>query len=154
MMNPDITLHPDITFYYDRDCGFCEASATLLAKLSRVRMIGASPDDQSLPAEVRRHISTEAVAMIPVTAIATIPAEAAVVEPGVKSGRKFRYGHEAIGIALREGGTKTLFRCAGTLLLFPPLTKLWSFIYKVVASNRHKISAVLGLNACKLDSAR
>ncbi|MBU5625256.1 MULTISPECIES: DCC1-like thiol-disulfide oxidoreductase family protein [Corynebacterium] len=145
-MNPDITLHPDITFYYDRDCGFCEASVTLLAKLSRVRMIGPSPEDQSLPAEVRQHISAEAVAMI--------PAEAAVVEPGVKSARKFWYGHEAIGIALREGGTKTLFRCAGTLLLFPPLTKLWSSIYKVVASNRHKISAVLGLKACKLDSAR
>ena len=139
-------MNPDITFYYDRDCGFCEASVTLLAKLSRARMIGASPEDQYLPAEVRQHISAEAVAMI--------PAEASVVESGIKSGRRFRYGHEAIGIALREGGTKTLFRCAGTLLLFPPLTKLWSFIYKVVASNRHRISAVLGLNACKLDSTR
>lgn len=139
-------MNPDITFYYDRDCGFCEASVTLLAKLSRARMIGASPEDQSLPAEVRQRISAEAVAII--------PAEAAVVEPGAKSGREFRYGHEAIGIALREGGTKALFRCAGTFLLFPPLTKLWSFIYRAVAANRHKISAALGLNACKLDSAR
>lgn len=147
-------MNPDITFYYDRDCGFCEASVTLLAKLSGVRMIGASPEDQSLPEEVRQHISAEAVAMLPTPAVATIPAEAAVGEPGAKSGREFRYGHEAIGIALCEGGTKALFRCAGTFLLFPPLTKLWSFIYKVVASNRHRISAVLGLNACKLDSTR
>lgn len=146
MMNPDITLHSDITFYYDRDCGFCETSANILAKLSGVRMIGASPEDQSVPAEVRQHISVEAVA--------TIPTEAAVVEPGAKSGRKFLYGHEAIGIAMREGGEKALIRCAGTFLLFPSLTKLWSFIYKAVASNRHDISAVLGLSAYKLDSAR
>ncbi|OFM50996.1 hypothetical protein HMPREF2681_05015 [Corynebacterium sp. HMSC064H12] len=58
-------MNPDITFYYDRDCGFCEASVTLLAKLSGVRMIGASPEDQSLPEEVRQHISAEAVAMLP-----------------------------------------------------------------------------------------
>ena len=90
-------------------------------------------EEQSLPEEVRQHISAEAVAMLPTPAVATIPAEAAVGEPGAKSGREFRYGHEAIGIALREGGTKALFRCAGTFLLFPPLTKLWSFIYKAVS---------------------
>lgn len=138
-MNPSTTFDPEIVFYYDRDCGFCEASATLLAKLSNAQMAGASPENQALPAEVRQHISAEAVAM---------------TDTGAKSDRVFRYGHEAIGIALRDAGEKPLIRCAGALLLFPPLRKLWSFIYRVIASNRHHISTVFGLNACKIDSAK
>ncbi|WP_368410418.1 DCC1-like thiol-disulfide oxidoreductase family protein [Corynebacterium sp.] len=134
-MNPSTTFDPEIVFYYDRDCGFCEASATLLARISNAHVVGASPENQALPVEVRQHISAEAVAM---------------TDTGAKSNRIFRYGHEAIGIVLRHAGKKSLFRCAGALLLFPLLRKLWSFIYRVIASNRQQISIAFGLNACNI----
>lgn len=120
---------PPVTFFYDRDCGFCEASANLLSSLSRANVVAATAQDTSLPTEVRSEIDTQAVAF---------------------DGEEYWYGHQAIGVTLQHNANQVLWRIAGSLLMFQPLSRPWSLAYRFVARHRGKLSTLVGKNSCDL----
>lgn len=116
-------------FYFDVDCGFCQACVRVLARLAEFDSVAARADVPSLPAEVRSTIASEASAY---------------------DGHRFSYGHEAIGVVLRHGGRTALIRAAGTLILASPLRPVLSRAYAFIAARRHKMGKLVGAQACAL----
>lgn len=53
-------------------------------------------------------------------------------------------GHRAIGAALRDGGGAWWVRLAGRVLLLRPLDRMWSGVYRLVATNRPLFSRLMG----------
>lgn len=118
-----------VEFFYDRDCGLCQASAQILEKITRARTIAAGPDDDTVPTIVRHTIDHAAIA---------------------HSGLQSYVGHRAIGAALRDGGKHSVIRLAGNILLARALEPLWAKTYEYVATHRHTIGAALGITSCRI----
>lgn len=53
-------------------------------------------------------------------------------------------GHRAVGAALVHGGGDRWTRLLGRVLLLRPLDRLWSGVYRLVATNRPLVSRIVG----------
>lgn len=118
-------------FYYDADCGFCQQSARLLRLLTDAHLdvLPAHPQDRNVPVAVATEIATHAVA---------------------HCGDEFFFGHEAIGQTLRAYGRCAGIRLVGNLLCSEAMGPLWGWGYQLIAKNRHRLSRLVGTQACKL----
>ena len=122
------------TVVYDADCGVCLYLARVLARLDHGRHVTfrANDDLAGLPAVVTPELVEQTVVVIhPDGTITTCEhgiADAARVIPGV-------------GPVLRA------------LILLPGLRQLFGWLYGVVATRRHRISAALGMGQCGLPEA-
>lgn len=139
---------PSAVFFFDGDCGFCQWSAEHLRRICA----GAGGDSAPMriepawkdaaPPEVASHIERFAVYR---------PAwdEGAESAEGAGEARPAVYlGHKAIGTALRRHGRTTLWRLAGRVLCFRPLSPLFRAVYRLVANNRHRLGPLVGVEAC------
>jgi predicted DCC family thiol-disulfide oxidoreductase YuxK len=118
----------ELVVVYDTDCGICHASARLLARLdplSQLRLLGN--DDDALPPGVTPTLAAETIC---------------VVDPS--NGRCFVRAR-AVGRILR---TLPGWAPLGLLVDAPGIAQLCDAGYRLVARNRHRISAALGLAAC------
>lgn len=118
-------------FFYDATCSFCESASTRLDQLtSGMEIRAASTHSADLPAAVVENIDRFAVYL-----------------PGGSADRA-ELGHRAIGAALRDHGRHRLIRVAGAVLLIRALSLLFAGVYRLIANNRHRIGAAMGLDAC------
>lgn len=139
---------PSAVFFFDGDCGFCQWSAEHLRRICA----GAGGDSAPMriepawkdaaPPEVAPHIERFAVYH---------PAwdEGAESAESTGEARPTVYlGHKAIGTALRRHGRTKLWRLAGRVLCFRPLSPLFRAVYRLVANNRHRLGPLVGVEAC------
>lgn len=104
-------------FIYDRDCGFCQRSATRLQKLA--------PGITIRPASLRHHAIFR------------------------RNGHDW-LGHHAIGAALANGAEGRVLRGVGKLLNVNILDRPFGAIYRLIASQRHRLSRLVGAPACTI----
>ncbi|GAA1474846.1 DCC1-like thiol-disulfide oxidoreductase family protein [Corynebacterium felinum] len=116
-------------FYYDADCGFCDASARVLQRLCPSIVVIPAWSEGDFSQCVREHISTEAVAIVD-------------HEP--------YFGHEAIGATLRAAGRLSFIRLAGNVLCAGVLRPLWRRVYRSIALRRHQLGPLIGADACRI----
>lgn len=118
-------------FYFDGDCGFCERCAQLLGLLvdARLSVLPVYRRGSGFPVQVVSEIETHAVAEL---------------------GGEFFYGHEAIGQTLRAHGRCAAIRLIGNLLCINVMGPLWGWGYQLIARNRHRLSRIVGVQACGL----
>ncbi|MBV7303022.1 DCC1-like thiol-disulfide oxidoreductase family protein [Corynebacterium sp. TAE3-ERU2] len=108
-------------FYYDGDCGFCQACALKLAQLApQVAVEPATPSDEGLARVVRAEITDHAL---------------------YTTGLRLYRGNAAIGMALRQHGRSLGVRTLGLACLLPGA----GIVYRWVARNRRHISRLLRL---------
>jgi predicted DCC family thiol-disulfide oxidoreductase YuxK len=126
-----------LTVVFDQDCGVCTATAQWLAARDRsIRLIGNGA--QSLPAGVPREETADTVFVVD---------EAA----GLVWTRAEAIARLLCGLpGLRNLG----WRLFGALLRLPLVRWLARRGYDSFARRRHRVSAALGLTACKVPPAR
>ncbi|WP_080745484.1 DCC1-like thiol-disulfide oxidoreductase family protein [Corynebacterium ulcerans] len=120
-----------LEFYFDRDCGFCEVSAGVLARLCpSVRIIPAAPDSSPGSSYVGKNISHSAVARV---------------------NNSWSQGANAIASILESGGSNAGLRCVGRALKNPVVAPFAGVIYRLIAINRHRLGPLIGAEACRLN---
>lgn len=148
---------PSAVFFFDGDCGFCQWSAEHLRRICA----GAGGDSAPMriepawkdaaPSDVAPHIGRFAVYR-PAWDEGAEGAESAESAEGAEDAGETRptvyLGHKAIGTALRCHGRTTLWRLAGRVLCFRPLSPLFRAGYRLVANNRHRLGPLVGVEAC------
>lgn len=132
--NEYLSTGPELTVFYDADCGFCSHSAAVLRALDR----GGRLD------------------VVPLTGAATRFPDAPPVEHlmdrmhvRARSGRWFIGGQAWIRIA--DG--VPLMRPLGHVARLPLIRSLVEPVYTTVARNRHNLSRLLGDEACAIQPA-
>jgi len=117
----------EITLVYDTDCGICHQSARVLKRLDpleQVRFVG-NDDDAARPAQVSRELADRTMVV-------------------VQGDRQW----------IRAAGFAKVFRTLpgwaplGWFMSIPGIAQLANVVYDLVARNRHRISARLGMAAC------
>ncbi|UBI05844.1 DUF393 domain-containing protein [Corynebacterium falsenii] len=148
---------PSAVFFFDGDCGFCQWSAEHLRRICA----GAGGDSAPMriepawkdaaPSDVAPHIERFAVYR-PAWDESAESAESGESAGGAQVAGESRptvyLGHKAIGTALRRHGRTTLWRLAGRVLCFRPLSPLFRTVYRLVANNRHRLGPLVGVEAC------
>ncbi|APT92034.1 hypothetical protein CPHO_03005 [Corynebacterium phocae] len=112
-------------FYFDPDCGFCQASARVLQRWCRpeLQVTGGTPSDPAaVTAEIRRHAV-------------------------YSNGGHYFFGHAAIAHCLQDAGASWMARALGRLAGLPVIPRL---LYWAVARNRARLSRLLGTHTCRL----
>ena len=151
---------PSAVFFFDGDCGFCQWSAEHLRRICA----GAGGDSAPMriepawkdaaPSDVAPHIERFAVyrSAWDWSAESGESAEGAENAESAESAGEARpavfLGHKAIGTALRRHGRTMLWRLAGRVLCFRPLSPLFRAVYRLVANNRHRLGPLVGVEAC------
>ncbi|MBH5299562.1 DCC1-like thiol-disulfide oxidoreductase family protein [Corynebacterium silvaticum] len=116
-----------LEFYFDRDCGFCEVSAGVLARLCpSTHIIPAVPDSSY----VGKNISHSAVSRV---------------------NNSWYQGANAIASILENGGRNAGLRCAGRALKNPVVAPFAGIVYRLIAINRHRLGPLVGAEACRLN---
>jgi predicted DCC family thiol-disulfide oxidoreductase YuxK len=117
--------------FYDADCGFCTRSARLLRRLDHGRRLQLTP----------LQLATEATRDAP-------PLDVLLHAMHVRDGA----GRWSVGGAawLRIAQDVPLLRPLGFLAQLPVIRALVEPTYAVVAGNRHRISRLLGDEACPI----
>jgi predicted DCC family thiol-disulfide oxidoreductase YuxK len=114
-----------LTVVYDADCGVCQATVAWLRKRGSFDFVGNDADP--LPAGVERAETEHTVVVL-------------------DGPRKLVRG-QAVSRLLRElRGWSVL----GVLMQAPGIRRLADFGYDQFATRRHRVSAALGMNSCKV----
>ena len=119
---------------YDADCGICTHSARLLRRLDRGRRLDLTPLGAA-------------------TGLADAPPPDVL---GEALHVRDAAGRWAVGGAalVQIGRALPLLRPFALVAGLPGIRRLVEPAYRIVARNRHRISRVLGLTACRVDRAR
>lgn len=122
------------TILFDGDCGICTQSAELARRLDRTGQFTITPYYE---------FSTEALASYGLSYETCVDYLQVVGEEG-----QVYSGHNAVNyVGLRLFPVSIAF---GVLQFFPPLIWLEAIAYALIAKNRTRISAALGLTACRV----
>lgn len=113
---------------FDGDCAFCTTCADAVEK--RIR-----PDAEIV-----------AWQFADLTELGVTEAQATEAVQWVQADGTVRSGHEAIAAMLSTSGP--IWRVIGRILLLPGISWLGAQVYRLVASNRHRLPG--GTPACKL----
>ncbi len=130
MQNPNQT--PNLILFYDSDCGVCSRSVRWLIGQGGERILAVAYHDSTRIAEYpqidRNHADSGVQALL---------AGQSVV---FKDAR-------AIAQCLCQSKS---WRWLGQLIDLPPIRPLAALGYRIFARNRHHVSRLLGLTACKV----
>lgn len=145
---------PSAVFFFDGDCGFCQWSAEHLRRIcageggdsAPMRIEPAWKD--AAPSDVAPHIERFAVYRSAWDESAEGAESAESAEDAGEARPTVYLGHKAIGTALRRHGRRKLWRLAGRVLSFRPLSPLFRAVYRLVANNRHRFGPLVGVEAC------
>lgn len=119
------------TLIYDGDCGICQASVGLLARLGcRAEMVPSHEWLRTHPDDADRCAD----------AVVLITDDGTVLE-----------AERAVAGALRRSSVPAPI--AGRVIDAPGVRRLAGLVYRRVAANRARLSAALGLDACALPAA-
>ncbi|CAN5450975.1 hypothetical protein BH20CHL6_BH20CHL6_05860 [soil metagenome] len=126
---------PRLRVLYDGDCGFCTRSADLLRRLDRQGRLDLIP----------LQLAAETMADVPDT-------DALLEAMHVRDAR----GRWSVGGAawIRISQEIALLRPIGLLARLPIIRRLVEPTYALVADNRHRLSRLLGDDACRLDRGK
>jgi predicted DCC family thiol-disulfide oxidoreductase YuxK len=116
-----------LTVLYDRDCGVCTASAVALIRLDRARMLNFEPLDlyESPDGPSRIELESELHAFD-------------------ERGRWFSGAAATVEVARRI----PVLRPVALVARLPLGLTVLELGYRILAANRHRVSALLGLRAC------
>jgi predicted DCC family thiol-disulfide oxidoreductase YuxK len=127
-----------LTVVFDQDCGVCTASVDWLRRLDRAGVLRFTGNQGELPAGVPREETGETIFVV-----------------DELRGRVFTRAHAVSRALLALSGWRTLgLQLLGLLMLLPGLSWLADRGYRAFARRRHRVSAALGLQSCRIPDRR